>query len=87
MIEASISTVPSSVRTAPRPALKRSSSSRLRTAASTASSARPPPASTAQPALTAARMPGRNSSASATAAPAPPWTMIEGTRRPRARAA
>src|SRR3989442_1496357 len=65
MIEASISTVPASVRTAPRPALERSSSSRLRTAPSTASSARPPPASTAHPAPTAPRMPGRNSPAPA----------------------
>src|SRR5438094_141834 len=43
MIEASISIVPSSVSAEPRPALKRGSSSRLRTAASTASSARPLP--------------------------------------------
>src|SRR5207248_10736567 len=41
---------------------------------------------TSQPALTAARIPRRSSSASATTAPAPPWTMIEGTRRPCARA-
>src|SRR5919198_931427 len=54
-------------------------------AAATASGARPPAASTAQPAATAARTPGRNSSACGSAAPAPPWTMIDGTRRPRAR--
>src|SRR5262245_38061054 len=35
--------------------------------------------------MTAARMPGRNSAALSSGAPAPPWTMIEGTRRPRPR--
>ena len=44
MIEASISTVPSRVRTEPWPALKRGSSSSTRTAPSTASSAEPPAA-------------------------------------------
>src|SRR5216117_3256582 len=81
MIEASISTVPSTVRTEPRPALKRGWSSRDRTALSTASRAEPPLASTCQPACAAARTPCRSSSgASDRSAPAPPWTMIVGTR-------
>ena len=81
MIDASISTVPASVRTEPRPALKRGWSSSARTAASTASSARPSAASTRQPACTAARTPSRSSSSpSLGSAPAPPWTISVGTR-------
>ena len=53
MIAASCSTVPSCVKTAPRPALKLGSSSRSRTAASTASSALPPLASTREPVASA----------------------------------
>src|SRR5215467_835202 len=79
MIDASISIVPSRVSTEPRPALKRGSSSSVRTALSTASSAEPPPTSTRQPASTAACTPARNSGAWDGSAPAPPWTMIVGT--------
>ncbi len=53
MIAASSSTLPSAVKTAPRPALNSGSSSSTRTAVSTASIAGPPPDSTVAPASAA----------------------------------
>src|SRR5262245_24269204 len=81
MIDASISMAPALFRTEPRPALKRGRSSSVRTADSTASSARPPALRIRHPASAAARTPSRSSSTpSAGLAPAPPCTMMEGTR-------
>jgi hypothetical protein len=59
MTAASSSMRPSAVKTAPRPALNRGSSSSTRTEASTASSAAPPSRSTAAPACAAAAMAAR----------------------------
>ncbi len=76
---ASSSFVPVEVKTAPRPALNRGSSSSTRTAASTASSAVPPWDRTPDPASSAAFNPARYcacsgaSSATCSATPAPPW--------------
>jgi hypothetical protein len=78
MIDASSSLRPSAVNTAPRPALNNGLSSSVRTAVSAASSALPPPRSTAAPASSASARPARSAasvssvSVARSATPAPP---------------